>query len=81
MTYGNGSHRYELVEGWAKLPAGWNFLDVGGLAVDAQDHLYVFNRSAHPLMVFDRDGNLASSWGEGVFNRPHGIRISRDGTI
>ncbi len=81
MTYGNGSYRYELVEEWAKLPTGWSFLDVGGLAVDAQDHLYVFNRSAHPLMVFDRNGNLASSWGEGVFNRPHGIRISRDGTI
>ncbi len=81
MTYGNGSHRYELVEGWAKLPKGWSFLDVGGLAVDAQDHLYVFNRSAHPVMVFDRSGNLASSWGEGVFSRLHGIRISRDGTI
>lgn len=81
MTYGNGSHRYELVEGWAKLPAGWNFLDVGGLAVDSQDRLYVFNRGANPLMVFDRGGNLVSSWGEGVFNRPHGIRISREGAI
>ena len=81
MTYGNGSHRYELVEGWAKLPAGWSFLDVGGLAVDAQDRLYVFNRSAHPVMVFDRSGELLSSWGEGIFSRPHGIRVAHAGSI
>jgi DNA-binding beta-propeller fold protein YncE len=81
MIFGNGDHRYELIEEWAKLPGGWAFLDVGGLAVDSADRIYVFNRSPHPLMVFDRNGNLVSSWGEGVFNRPHGIRIADDGSI
>ncbi len=81
MSFGSGDYKFELVEGWAKLPANWSFLDVGGLAVDARDQLYVFNRSGHPVMVFDRNGNLVSSWGEGVFNRPHGIRIAQDGTV
>src|SRR5262245_38235726 len=31
---------------------------ISGLAIDAQDHIYVFNRGAKPVMVFDRDGNL-----------------------
>ncbi len=81
MVFGNGDHTYELVDGWAKLPAGYSFPDVGGLAVDASDRVYVFNRSPHPVIVFDRQGNFVTSWGEGVFSRPHGIRITGDGSV
>jgi 6-bladed beta-propeller protein/NHL repeat-containing protein len=31
---------------------------ISGLAIDAQDHIYVFNRGPKPVMVFDRDGNM-----------------------
>jgi tripartite motif-containing protein 71 len=31
---------------------------ISGLAIDAQDHIYVFNRGVKPVMVFDREGNL-----------------------
>jgi len=31
---------------------------ISGLAIDAQDRIYVFNRGEKPVMVFDRDGNL-----------------------
>jgi DNA-binding beta-propeller fold protein YncE len=31
---------------------------ISGLAIDAQDHIYVFNRGEKPVMVFDRDGNM-----------------------
>jgi DNA-binding beta-propeller fold protein YncE len=31
---------------------------ISGLAIDQQDHIYVFNRGVKPVMVFDRDGNL-----------------------
>lgn len=79
--FGSGDYTYELVEGWAKLPAGWSFLDIGGLAVDEADRLYVFSRSAHPVMVFSPSGDLVSSWGEGVFTRPHGIRLGPDGSV
>ena len=81
MLFGSGKYTYELVDGWAKLPAGWSFLDVGGLAIDSQDRVYVLNRSPHPVMVFDRSGNFLGSWGEGYFQRPHGSRIIQDGTI
>ncbi len=81
MTYGNGKHTYELVDGWAKLPEGWSFLDVGGLCIDSQDRVYILNRSTRPIMVFDREGNLLTSWGEGFFNRAHGSGIAPDGSI
>jgi DNA-binding beta-propeller fold protein YncE len=31
---------------------------ISGLAIDAQDRIYVFNRGAKPVMVFDTAGNL-----------------------
>jgi len=81
MSYGSGKYTYELVDGWAKYPKDWSILDVGGIAIDKQDRVYVFNRGAHPLMVFDREGKLQSSWGEGLFKRAHGSCIDSEGNI
>ena len=82
MIYGTGKYRYELVEEWAKFPEGWSYIDVCGLAVDMQDSVYALNRGEHPVIVFDREGNFLTSWGEGYFTgRPHGISIALDGSI
>ena len=82
MIYGTGKYRYELVDGWAKFPEGWSYIDVCGLAIDPQDRVYALNRGEHPVIVFDREGNLITSWGEGYFTkRPHGISIAPDGSI
>jgi len=81
MPYGAGKYTYELVDGWAKLPEGQSFLDVGGISIDSQDRLYILNRSDYPIMVFDREGNLLGKWGEGFFNRAHGSCIGPDGSI
>ena len=81
MLYGSGKYQYELCDGWAKLPEGESFFDVCGLATDAQDRVYILNRSAHPIMVFSRDGDLLYSWGEGLFQRAHGSCIGSDGAI
>ncbi|MBO9354740.1 hypothetical protein GG851_12135 [Bordetella petrii] len=72
---GEGDYRYRVIEGWGQLPPGWDLKEVGGVAVDSQDHVYVFNRGEHPMIVFDRDGNFVRSWGEGDYPRAHGIHI------
>jgi DNA-binding beta-propeller fold protein YncE len=41
---------------------------ISGLAIDAQDHIYVFNRGVKPVMVFDRDGNLILSGADQELN-------------
>ncbi len=69
MEYGKGKFSYELIEGWAKLPEGWSFRDVPGLAIDSEDRVYVFSRGNHPVTVFDREGNLLTSWGKRVKGR------------
>ncbi len=72
---------FKAVEGWEKLPEGWSFLECAGVAVDSKDRVYVFTRGDHPVIVFDRDGNVVDSWGEGVFGFPHGISTGPDDSI
>ena len=81
MFYGARKYRYELVDGWAKYPEGWSLLDLPMIAIDSQDRVYAISRGAHPVTVFDRTGKLLTSWGEGLFKRPHGIHISPDGSV
>src|SRR5262245_27771047 len=58
VILGTGEFRYEVVDRWAKLPPGREFnADVAAVGVDAQDRVYAFNRGAHPVVVFDREGN------------------------
>ncbi|MEE9399167.1 MAG: peptidyl-alpha-hydroxyglycine alpha-amidating lyase family protein [Dehalococcoidales bacterium] len=81
MRYGAGKYTYELVDGWAKYPEGGSFLDVCGLSIDSQDRVYVLNRSDNPVMVFDREGSLVTSWGQGFFQRAHGSCAGSDGSV
>jgi hypothetical protein len=75
-----GKHRieYEVLEGWGRLPEGWSYVEVAGVACDSQDRVYVFNRGAHPMIVFDKEGKFLNAWGEGMFKGPHGIFIDRN---
>ncbi len=78
---GNGSLRYEALAHWEQLPAGWSFGEVAGVATDSGDRLYVFSRGEHPVIVFDRGGRFLTAWGEGVFQRAHGITIGPDDAV
>ncbi len=81
MLYGSGEFSYELVDGWARLPEGQSFYDVCGIAIGDHDRVYILNRGNHPVMVFDRNGDLKSQWGEGYFGRAHGSCIGSDASI
>ena len=80
-TLGMAPYIYEVAEPWAQLPDGWSFREVAAVGVDAHDQVYAFNRGAHPMMVFDRQGQFLRSWGEGVFTRAHGITMGPDATV
>ena len=89
---GQGRHRYRFRRAWARLPRWWSFGSeapgprppqtcVQG-AVAANGDVYVLARAAHPVMVFDGEGNFISSWGEGRFTPfVHGLRIAPDGHV
>lgn len=81
QVFGSGKFRYEVVDNWAKRPRCWPFTDVAGVTVDSQDRVYVFTRSQHPVMVFDKDGNFIRSWGEGIFTRAHCVSIDPEDNL
>ena len=76
MIVGSGKFRYRVNADWGKLAAGWSFKEVGGVGVDRNDNVYVFNRGEHPMMVFDREGKFPAVMGRGPVpagaRRPHG---------
>jgi len=77
-TVGSGKYTYSVIHDWAKLPAGETFAMVSAVATDAQDRVYGFQRKDPPIVVFDRNGNFLSSWGNGAFLFAHGIFIAND---
>lgn len=78
---GSGNYRYRVNEEWQQPPA---HIEVRACAVsvDSQDRVYCFNRNAeHPVVIFDRDGKFVSSWGAGLFQFSHAIRIDADDNV
>ena len=54
---------------------------MAGVAVDREDHVFVYSRSRLPIVVLDREGTFVRGWGNGEFVRPHGIHVGADGSI
>ena len=81
MVFGQGTHQYTVQENWWTLPEGWEFGWIPAVAVDSQDRVYVYSRSEHPMVVFDRDGNFINSWGDDILKDAHGIFIDGDDNI
>jgi DNA-binding beta-propeller fold protein YncE len=80
VRVGSGALTYEVAEPWLLPIEGPNH-EVAGVAVNSRDEVHVFTRSPHPMLVFDRKGRLLRSWGEGIFNTPHGIHIGPDDMV
>ena len=78
QSLGEGRFQFRPDTDWAQRVSGWQFLDVGGIVTDSQDHLYVFNRGTSPVVVLDREGDCLHEWGKGQFIGPHGIGIDAD---
>ena len=81
MAFGSGDYRYEVAEGWGQLPDGWTWGWIPAVACDSRDRVFVYSRSEHPLVVFDRDGRFLEEWGAGVLDDAHGIFIDGDDNV
>lgn len=88
---GAGEYRYRFRRNWAKPPRWWNFGDtarsgppqtcVKGATAPNGD-VYVLSRAAHPVMVFDPEGQFVTSWGEGEFSSfVHGMTFDPAGHV
>lgn len=80
-TFGNGKHRYRVIDNWARRPRGWAFGEVAGVAVDAEDRVFVFTRGPRPVQIYDREGYFLDWWGDDVTTTAHGITIDPQGNV
>ncbi len=85
---------YQTIEGWAKMPEGrtWGStsavdIDPDGVSIWVGERCSgnvgacVTNSHLDPIMKFDADGNMVTSFGAGVITWPHGITVDPDGNI
>jgi sugar lactone lactonase YvrE len=85
---------FESVPNFFKLPAGMNFGEVAGVAVNSKGRVYVFTRSnsasgpayaptAAQLLEFSPKGELLREIGKGLYawSFAHSVRIDRDDNI
>lgn len=66
---------YEVVAGWPQKPAEFTWGFMPGIAVDAQDRIWTFNRGDMPVQVYGADGSFIRAWGQGTIGLAHHIKI------
>ena len=66
---------FEPVQNWPQIPHPLKFIEATSVAVDSINNVYIFNRGANPIMIFNKNGDFIDTWGEGKFTRPHSIFI------
>ena len=83
VELGSGAFRYEALATWERLPDGMTLHECAGVAVDAEDLVYLLTRNVdNPVIVLEPDGGVLRSFGEGVFtNRTHSISVGPDGFL
>jgi len=72
---------YTTVENPFTLPDDMKFGNVTAIAVNSKGHVFVFHRGPVPLFEFDAKGAFVRAFGEGLTNRPHGLKIDSSDNI
>ena len=82
---------YQTIDNFFKLPEGRKIGSTAGITVDRDGtSIWVFERcggqycagsNVAPILKFDASGKLVKSFGAGMFVRPHGIHIDREGNV
>jgi DNA-binding beta-propeller fold protein YncE len=85
---------YRTIEGWAKMPAGRTFASSSSVDVDpdgvsiwvaercgTNQRGCLINSDVDPVMKFDANGNMVTSFGKGLIVWPHGIHVDFQGNV
>jgi DNA-binding beta-propeller fold protein YncE len=82
---------YQTIEGWAKMPAGRTWGSTSAVEIDRDGvSIWVAERcqansctgsNLNPILKFDANGNVVTSFGAGLLIFPHGIHVDREGNV
>ncbi|HXG10289.1 MAG TPA: peptidyl-alpha-hydroxyglycine alpha-amidating lyase family protein [Gemmataceae bacterium] len=77
----NTAIAYVVDPSWPQRPADVQWDAMPGIAVDAQDRIYLFTRASPPVQVYDSNGKFIRGWGQEHIKRAHHIRIDPEGNV
>jgi DNA-binding beta-propeller fold protein YncE len=77
----NTAIAYAVDPAWPRKPAQVAWSDMPGVAVDSQDHVYLFTRAKPPVQIYDASGKFLRAWGEDTIKTAHHIRIDPSGKV
>lgn len=77
----NATVTYDVDPHWPHSPPEMKWAAVPGVAVDAEDNVYVFARAKPPVRVFDRSGRLLRTWGDDHLHTSHHLKIDHQGNV
>ncbi len=66
---------------WPQKPASCAWGAVSGIAVDANDRVYVFHRGEPTVQIYEQDGTLVRTWSTGNPEGTHHIRLDPEGNV
>ena len=81
---------YRTTRDWGELPAGMKWPAVTAVEPAPDGSIYVIQRcsdnscagrSEPPILKYNKDGKLVSTFGQNMFNFPHGATVDRDGNL
>ena len=81
ITVALGERRYRVKRNWGNLPDGLRLGQLSKVAVAPNGAVYVFQRIDPPVIVFDRDGTVVRTWGQGLIADGHGIIVPDDDRV
>ena len=74
MAAHHGGFNFKAVEGWGLGPDGRVFGGVTpAVATDSRDRVYIARREPPAILVYDREGNFLTAWGDDLFKNPHSV--------
>lgn len=77
----NPAPSYKVDPSWPKKPEEFVWKDMPGIAVDAQDNVWIFTRSTPPVQVYRPDGTFVRAWGGDFIGTAHHIKIGPSGSV
>ena len=76
IVVGSGEFKYAVISPFGEGSENFEIDRVSHVAVDSNDNVYFFQRSAPPILVLNKKGEVVGHWGEQYLVDGHGIFIT-----
>jgi len=76
-----GRSAYRVVPDFLQVPPSLTLGAVSAVATDSRGNVLVFHRGEPPILIFNSNGKLLRSFGDGLFKSAHGMRVDADDSI